>query len=351
MVDVDLIKPDDPRWKEFLSSVDHDFYHLPEYLQLSGEFEGGQGVAFLAQGDGCSLMIPMLIRPLPEALDAPGLHDAVTPYGYPCPLLYAPDPDPNAINALIESFRNYCIENKIVSFFARLHPLITGADSALATLGQTVTHGNTVYIDLSLPVEEIKSRLRSDHRAAARKTEKLGYKLKLTPDGVETFHDLYRETMSRLSASEFYFFSLDYFKRLVHDLPDAIKLLTYYSPEDEPVCSYMIGVCGRIVQGHLIGTAAGMNRLSPSKGVMHEASLWAKENGYKLYHLGGGLGGKEDSLFQFKRAFSDQLATFKTWRCILMENDYIQLTERSRAISGAPEDEHFFPAYRLGIGK
>jgi len=35
--------------------------------------------------------------------------------------------------------------------------------------------------------------------------------------------------------------------------------------------------------------------------LLYEAACWGIENGYKTFHLGGGLGSREDSLYQFKK--------------------------------------------------
>ena len=86
----EFIAPDSPLWNRFLSNVSHDFYHLPEYVNLSARQEGGEPCAFVVEQSDCRLMIPLLIRPIdPAIVGGPNiLYDAISPYGYPCPLLY-----------------------------------------------------------------------------------------------------------------------------------------------------------------------------------------------------------------------------------------------------------------------
>ena len=62
-------------------------------------------------------------------------------------------------------------------------------------------------------------------------------------------------------------------------------------------------------------------------------------------HLGGGLGGEEDSLFEFKSGFSDLFLNFKTWRFMADEASYDSIVE-ARGLTSYSNTE-FFPLYRM----
>src|SRR5919197_1209331 len=86
---VDLLTPDNPRWPAILRAVPHDVYHFPGYVSAAARHEGGEPYAFVAEDDGCRLLIPLLVRPIDPLIAgqrAP-LYDATSPYGYPGPLL------------------------------------------------------------------------------------------------------------------------------------------------------------------------------------------------------------------------------------------------------------------------
>jgi hypothetical protein len=54
----DFITPNDLRWENSLNRIPHDFYQTPGYLSFSGNFEGGEPLAFWAEQAGevfCSL--------------------------------------------------------------------------------------------------------------------------------------------------------------------------------------------------------------------------------------------------------------------------------------------------------
>jgi hypothetical protein len=67
-----------------------------------------------------------------------------------------------------------------------------------------------------------------------------------------------------------------------------------------------------------------------------------RDLGMKFFHLGGGVGGREDTLFQFKRLFSDLLLTDQIWCYIGDEPGYNQLVLQKNV----KEDKGYFPLYR-----
>ena len=53
----------------------------------------------------------------------------------------------------------------------------------------------------------------------------------------------------------------------------------------------------------------------------------ATNQGFKYYNLGGGLGGKEDSLFKYKSSFSKDFRDFQIWRYEVNKKAYDELSE------------------------
>jgi lipid II:glycine glycyltransferase (peptidoglycan interpeptide bridge formation enzyme) len=102
---------------------------------------------------------------------------------------------------------------------------------------------------------------------------------------------------------------------------------------------------GGVVQYHLGASATEHLQLNPVKVMFDHATRWAKRRGNQWLHLGGGVGGADDSLFHFKAGFSPLRCTFATWRLIVDRAAYEQL-----AAEGEANGEHssYFPAYRAG---
>jgi hypothetical protein len=95
-----------------------------------------------------------------------------------------------------------------------------------------------------------------------------------------------------------------------------------------------------IVQYHLSGNDEQALKLSPMKTLINHARQWATQRGAEVLHLGGGVGGAQDSLMLFKAGFSDRRHLFKTWRVVLDEQRYTELSGKELGSTG------FFPAYR-----
>ena len=77
-------------------------------------------------------------------------------------------------------------------------------------------------------------------------------------------------------------------------------------------------------------------RTSPKR-----AARWAQANDYERFHLGGGLGGKEDSLHHFKARFDPEgLVDAAVGKAIHDEDAYRELSGGEAGYDG------FFPAYR-----
>jgi hypothetical protein len=77
-----------------------------------------------------------------------------------------------------------------------------------------------------------------------------------------------------------------------------------------------------------------------------EAACWGCENGYTWFHLGGGLGSKEDNLFMFKKAFNKSSKTyFSIGKKIFDQEKYDKLL-KLRFDNKEIGELNYFPEYR-----
>lgn len=340
-----LVGPNDLRWRAALSRMAHDMYHLPEYAVLCARQEQGEPVAFIAEEGEACFFVPLILRPLPVHLAraAPGWRDATCPYGYPGPVASVEAAEFLARAA--QAFRGTLAEHRVVSAFLRLHPMLSPPPEPLAQLGHMVQHGETVSIDLTLPHEELWRQIRENHRRGIRRCQRLGYRVVIDDwDWYEAFQSVYRETMVRVGAALYYFFDPAYFEDLRAALGPRLHLAVVLA-EGELAAAGLFFREGGIVQYHLGGTRDRYLPLAPAKLLFHEVSQWARHQGCQRLHLGGGVGGREDSLFRFKAGFSTLRHRFHTWRLIADEAQYARLVGRS-GVQAAPPHE-FFPAYRI----
>jgi hypothetical protein len=279
-----------------------------------------------------------LLRPLPANLGAEGWRDAISPYGYSGALFHGGD---RWCEAAVRAMVDACAARKILSILIRLHPLLPPPAAALDAAGVLVVHGETVPVDLTLSEEQLRANLRTDHRAGIRRLHREGFHA-VTDDWslYPRYIEIYGETMARLDASAGYRFPAEYFYGLRTALGPRLHLLSVIAPDGGVAAAGLFTGTRGIAQFHLSGTAERYRKQAPSKLMLEEAIFWARAAGNHTLHLGGGLGAKQDSLFEFKAGFSPLRARFETWRIVCDRARYAALAPAEAAAAD------YFPAYR-----
>ncbi|HEY0838899.1 MAG TPA: GNAT family N-acetyltransferase [Vulgatibacter sp.] len=341
-----FVDDSDPRWDEFLEDTPHDVYHRPAYGRLLAEPGVGRALAFLGESHGTRCLIPIVVRPLPPGLEGgEGWRDAVSPYGYANPLLRG---DPDRLGELLQTFAACCAERGIVAAFLRGHPLLPpellaqhGWKSG-TSFAETTPRGDTVSIDLRRTEEEIWSGHRPAMRTSINRLRRLGFTAAIDDwSQFDRFVELYHATMNRVGAASSYFFSKEHFDALRRVLGDHLHLNTVYAPDGRVASSSLLFIDGGIVQSHLNGWDPELMELSPSKLSIDSSWRWARQAGASWFHIGGGVGGKNDALLSYKLGFSRLTRPFRTMNVVADAAAYAELVRRSGASPG-----DFFPAYR-----
>lgn len=343
------LNPDDSAWRAVLDRLPHDVYHTPAYCALTARSEQGEPIAFHYAESGRELLLPLLVRNLPDALDAPSdWRDATSPYGYPGPLVSSAA-DTAFIARAIEAFRQSARERRIVSCFVRLHPLLSPPIDALDDSDvELLEHGPVVYLDLTLSEEDQQRQMRSNHRRYIRRLASDGY----LPAFDEwsfygDFQAMYRQTMERVGAKEFYFFPETYFDDARRELADSIHLAMILAPDGRPACGGIFFETAGLIQYHLGATAEEHLAVGPSKLLFDAVRRWGRERNDRQLMLGGGLGAARDSLFHFKAGFSNLDAPFRSLRIIADREQYDALDRHcTLRFPEIVRNATFFPSYR-----
>jgi CelD/BcsL family acetyltransferase involved in cellulose biosynthesis len=335
-----LLARDAPAWAAFLEKAPHDFYHLPSYVSLCAVEENGEATALLVEDDGCALLVPLIVRPI-----GAGLRDAVSPYGYPGPLVRAPRANEQFVDDAWAAARALLAAQGLVSVFVRGHPVLgRGLPSSAGTV---VQHGQTVSVDLTRSADELWRQTASGHRNEINRGLRAGHRA-FFDEGLAylgTFGELYRGTMERLGAAEHYRFSDAYFRALRDALGPRLRLCLV-EVEGEIAAGGLFVETGGLVQYHLSGSDPRFRRAQPTKLMLHFVREWGRARGLHRLHLGGGVGAGEDSLFQFKAGFAADRHPFETLRLVADERAYRELV-RTHDPTADPEDRSgFFPLYR-----
>ncbi len=351
-----IIESSDPRWVETLRRVPrYDFHHLPGYVALEAERRGNRACAYVLQSDQGVFLVPLLDAPVPVTLQPAGdsPHDALAPYGYAGPLVAAEGSEEQqnefvtlALTRLVEHLR--C--RGICSILVRFHPVIPVPLLPFQSLGRLVQHGETVCMDLHQTLEQMWSDTRHGFRNPINRMERQGFRFELDFEAqhLDEFINIYHDTMLRVHAEPQYLFSEEYFRALRRVLGAGFVLAHVRNPSGEIVSSGIFTVCSGIVQYHLSGNSLGGQGSDGSKLLLHGMRKWAKERGLEKFHLGGGLGAKSDSLFNFKSGFSSGRATFSSWRLVVEQPVYDRLCRQWERQTRVVADSvtGYFPAYR-----
>ncbi|BDU71224.1 GNAT family N-acetyltransferase [Mesoterricola silvestris] len=330
----EFLRPGDPAWAAFLEGAPHDFYHLPAYVELCARMDGGEAAAFLATDGGRAMLMPLVLRPVPGG----PWRDACAPYGYPCPL-FRGEPSPEGVGAFLEAFAAAGAAAGLVSAFFRFHPLLPVPEGPFERFGTVVDHGQTVFLDLDLPPEELERQTRVNHRADARKLLAGGFRVEVDGwDRLGEFAGIYAETMAYRGSGAAYRFGAAYFRDLRACLGERLHLCMVVGPGGEAAAGGLFTNMDGLMQFHLAGTAAAFRRAGPAKLMLLAMRDQARAWGARRLHLGGGVGCAEDSLAFFKQGFSRLRSRFATYRMVLLPRVY-------RDLAGDRTGD-FFPAYR-----
>jgi hypothetical protein len=253
-----------------------------------------------------------------------------------------------------ERLREHLLDMKIVTVFSRLHPILP-QQSLLAGMGECRTLSQTVSIDLTLPVETQRTAYRNSLKTALNKLRRNGVTCMHDREGahLDTFIEIYHETMRRVGAASVYFFPREYFETLFHTLGDRFHLAFCIS-EGKIVCGGIFIECGDVLQYHLGGTRNGALEFAPMKLLLDDMRIWASGRNLKVFHLGGGATAKaDDPLLHFKLGYSDRVHDFAVWRWVLDSVAHRQLClERLQWMeaNGVPAaNSDFFPQYRMPV--
>lgn len=327
-------------WQTIVESMDYfDFYHTYDYHYISkkaNEFP----LLLVYKEENKTIAIPFLKRPI----DNTPFFDLTSVYGYAGPL--SKNIDQGFNNELfVHNLMTYFTESSIISVFSRLHPYFDNQPIILKSLGNTPAMGKVVYIDTTKDLNLQRSSYSKSTKNRVNKCrKKLSIKEASTKLEINNFIDIYYENMDRVNANQEYYFSREYFYDFVNssDIKTSILLVSHNETNDI-IAGAMFVLTNNIVQYHLSGTKTAYLDLAPANFFIDEMRLKATAEKYKFFNLGGGLGGSEDSLFNFKSSFSNQYKDFQVWELIVNKEIYHKLSENRKTNANSK----FFPLYRL----
>jgi hypothetical protein len=327
-------------WNGLLDGLGvRDVYLRREYLESASLLGQGRPVYLHVPGPSGDVLFPCLVR------DADGgLADVGTPMGYGGPVATGADP-PSA--AFFSEYQRWCEENRVVATFIRFHPVL--ANQRLAEGRWHLEHiGHSIGWRLDgRSADDLVAGMDSHHRRVVRKARAAGMEISVeaSPGDLGAFVSLYEATMRRRNASSFYFFPASYWRHVIAELRAGLVRADART-EGELVASIVCFASPPLLHYHLGASSQRGQELGANHLIFLETAAWAAGRGFALFHLGGGVGGFEDSLYEFKRRFDPggALPAFL--------GKAVHDADAYRSLSGSHEIDYagYFPAYRRPPG-
>lgn len=336
------------KWDSIVRSFkDYDVYYLNGYAKAFQSHGDGEPM-LIYYNDGETKAINVVMK-RDIAKDKNFIHkieegkyfDLSTPYGYGGFII-----EGDNVNTLNQEYCQFCKENNIITEFARFHPILNNVIS-IEKMYDLINLGNTVTIDIS-DEDIIWNNLTSKNRNMIRKAQKLGVEIYYGRDAylIEEFMSIYNETMNKDNAKKYYYFDKEFYEITLNNLPE--NSIFFYAKVNDKIAAMAIVLFGNEkVHYHLSGSRKEYSQYALTNLLLYRTALWGNKNGYKIFHLGGGLGAKRDNLYKFKKSFNKQKdKEFYIGKKIFDKKSYEELIEIRKNTCANDLDDKYFPQYR-----
>lgn len=330
-------------WDEVVRSfAEYDVYYLSGYVRAFEIHGDGEPQLLYYEANGLRAIYVYFKRT--TAIE--GIFDSITPYGYGG-VLFEGDMQEENLKAFWTAYMEKMKELNIVDNFVRYHPVLANA-VPMKEVSEVIDLGKTVAFHLDSP-EVIWENIIPKNRNMIRKAEKNGIEIHHAHD-MSLFADfirIYNATMDKDNAEEYYYFGEEFYKSIHEDLDGNYEM--FYATLDGQIIAMSIMLfANKQMHYHLSGSMMEYRNLAPSNLLLYKAAVWGCEQGYKTFHLGGGVGSGEDNLYKFKAAFNRKSDyQFSIAKMVFDHEKYDALVEERAARDlEFNRESKFFPLYR-----
>ncbi len=331
------------KWDEVVKTfADYDVYYLSGYVKSFHIHGDGTPYLLYYEENGLRAMYVYMRR----TTVIEGVYDSITPYGYGGVLFEGDTSEANQ-QAFWQAYLDEMAKEYIVDNFVRYHPVLKNA-VLMKSISNVIDLGKTIAMDLSSP-GLIWENIHSKNRNMIRKAEKNDIVIEHGQgmDLFDKFIKIYNATMDKDNAEEYYYFKRPFYESIHNDLRNNYEIF-YARLEDKIIAMSIIIFANGRMNYHLSGSDFEYRNLAPSNLLLYKAALWGCEQGFKTFHLGGGVGSGEDNLYKFKAAFNKiSNYQFSIGKQVFDQEKYDELVRiRRESDPNFDETSHYFPLYR-----
>lgn len=306
------------------SSKNKDIYYEPEY-NLLYQNNSKKSLCFFFNDKKRIFLYPFLLQKI-DQID--NYFDIITPYGYGGPIT-----NTNEKNFLIEAenFLNAELYKlNVIAELIKFHPLIKNH-----LLLQDIYRGKIIKVckTVSLNVGDYNEDilLKKIYTYSNRKSIKKAYRNKckviIANDKVSwlNFIKLYESNLIRNTADNRYFFSSKYYGMIKKFFQNQHMIFSCQA-NNEIVSALLLLYNNYYAHCHLIGSNELARKLCANNLLHHEVVKWCRIMNIRVLHFGGGVTNDEqDSVYKFKKSFSNQTNDFFIGERVINDNIYTKL--------------------------
>lgn len=237
-------------------------------------------------------------------IEVKGYYDLETPYGYGG--FFCNSSDRSFINRAMIAYKQRCLDENIIAEFFSFHPFNDFPSLYSEFFDLCFLDRCVVVLDLQKSKEERWLDYASKIRTIIRKCKKeLSVELS---DDIDSFMNLYHDTMDKNNARDFYYFDNQYYLNLM--ALGNVKLLSVkLNGEVIAMSFFMFG--DTVAHYHLSANKTEYLKYNANYLILEEGAKLAKANGCEYLMLGGGrTPAPDDNLFRFKKKFSSLTKDF-----------------------------------------
>lgn len=312
--------------------------------------------SFVSDDGKVLILMPFLLRKIPNTDQKDTYFDVISPYGYSGPL-FNNSMSRGYLILFWEAVDNWYKNNNVVSEFIRFS-LNHNFQFYSGVLIPTLTNVNGKILKENEQWLNFKQKVRNNYRKSLEYNLTVKYlRQDITEEDINTYYNIYIETMNRIGADSLYFYSLEYFKNIIKLSSNNFVIVLVYK-DAIAISAELILIAGDTLYSFLGGTKSDYFNCRPNDFLKIEVMKWAKKHHYQYYLLGGGRS-DNDSLYQYKKTFfpNDKDIIYYTGRKIINQKIYDKLDEILNydvVIDGVnnefkTEKTNYFPIYRRNI--
>lgn len=331
-------------WEYYYSKLKDeikDIQYKFEYFENYSKIEDGEALLIIYETEDGLVYYPFFKRLIKDTK----YYDITSQYGYGGPLNNFQKNLEMNLSKFYKEFKNFCIKENIISEFIRFHPMIKNYNG-LEKIVDCIKISEVVYIDLTLEEEEIFKKYKYNNRKSINKSKKLGVSSKIHQN-IDSFYDIYLETMKRNNALEYYYYELDFFKYFKENLSNN-SFYMFAQNDSSDISTELVIYSKEYAHSFLGGTFSEFFNLCPNNALKHSIVQELKKKGVKYFILGGGYT-KNDGIFKYKKSFNeDGILDFYIGKKIHNKSIYQNLVNEFDLNYPEKKDinTNFFPLYR-----